>query len=118
MTRKVLYSPGYGAGWTSWECDPETKRYMLTYQPIIDFLETGHKFTRRDCDWPGNGDYEPRHPLLRQLKAECREKFGTDPYVGGAHQLRVVEVEGQVKIEEYDGSESYLTRGADENEWM
>lgn len=41
MARKILYSPGYGAGWTTWCHDgQEHKRFMLEFQPLIDAVET------------------------------------------------------------------------------
>lgn len=105
MKRKILYSPGYGAGWTTWNSNPQVKQYMLTYQPIIDFLEGGGKFERMYVN-------ENLHPLLTQLKRECREKFGED-YVCclGACDLKVVEVSGRVRLNEYDGYESLEEEG-------
>jgi hypothetical protein len=46
--RKILYSPGYGAGWTSWESDYELRKFMLVYQPIIDYVEKGGSFGEKD----------------------------------------------------------------------
>ena len=108
MKRKILYSPGWGAGWTTWNHDPRVKEYMLTYQPLIEFLEAGGKIDR-------NGD---DHPLLVQLQKECLERFGVD-YVCtlGARDLEVKEVSGRVRIEEYDGSESVEEEG-EYSGWM
>jgi hypothetical protein len=103
--RKILYSPGYGAGWTSWCYHPDVKRYMLTYQPIIDALERGEKI-------------DSEHPLCKQLERECVEKFGENyTCVLGADQLKVKTVTGRVRIEEYDGVESVIEEGTDEG-WM
>ena len=115
MTRKILYSPGYGAGWTTWN-NGEVAKYMLTYQPIIDFLEAGNKFTYDECEHLGSKG--KIHPLLTQLQKECLEKFGED-YVCilGADNLEVAEVTGRVKINEYDGFESFDREGDDEG-WM
>lgn len=44
-------------------------------------------------------------------------KFDEDVCVLGAEDLRVAVVEGQVRIEEYDGSESFVTRDTD-NDWL
>ena len=39
--RKILYSPGFGAGWTTWfSGSPEAKRFMLEYAPFVEALET------------------------------------------------------------------------------
>ena len=51
------------------------------------------------------------------MQEEIRAQFGedTDPYLGGAHDLIVVEVTGPFRVTEYDGSESIRYR--DEEEW-
>ena len=97
--RKVLISPGYGAGWTTWESSRAIRKFMFEYAPIIDFLEKGGKFSRNDCE-----DL-PLHPILKKFSDECMEKFGDAPYLGGAIGLVVRTVDGQVKIDEYDGYE-------------
>jgi hypothetical protein len=104
-TRKILYSPGYGAGWTSWN-DGEIKKYMLTYEPIIKAIEAGQKINEK-------------HPAVLQLQKECLEKFNKDYVcVLGADDLKVMEVAGRVRISEYDGSESVTEEGTDNHEWM
>jgi len=96
--RKILYSPGFGAGWTTWNYNPDVCRYMLTYQPIIDVLERGETVSEA---------------LLEQLKRECKEQFGEDHIcVLGADDLTVKTVQGRVRIHEYDGSESVEEEGA------
>ncbi len=103
--RKVLISTGYGAGWSSWNSG-EVAKYMLEYQPIIEFLEAGGSF-----------NYEGNHDLLEQLKAECKQKFDEDYVcVLGADGLVVVEVDGPVHVTEYDGYEGYQT--PDNIDWM
>ena len=114
MTRKILYSPAYGAGWTSWESDPQIKKFMLTYQPIIYYLEAGNDF--RDCDlykirYPNTLPQHPVNPeilpeCLQQFIKDCIKKFNRVPGLGGAKDLKVVEVPGLVKIEDFDGNES------------
>lgn len=39
--RKILYSPGFGAGWTTWAHSDASavRRFMLEYQPFIDAVE-------------------------------------------------------------------------------
>lgn len=125
--RKILYSPGYGAGWTTWEHNPDIKKFMLTYKPIVDFLEAGGEFDHKECDveWVDGPkgkrtveDYSKLHPILQQFAKECKEKFGSIPYLGGARDLRVAEVgDGPVRIKEYDGSES-LGLSLDDDEWV
>jgi len=111
MKRKVLISYGFGAGWSSWNSG-ETAKFMLTYKPIIDFIEAGNKFTREDAgDIDGNG----MHPLLKQLQDDCLEKFN-DTYVCvlGARGLALETVYGLIKVDEYDGYESYISRDDDD----
>ena len=106
MKRKILISPGFGAGWSSWNSG-EVAKYMLTCHPIIDFLENGGKFSSRDCD-----DCITMHPLLLQLQKDCLEKFGEDHVcVLGARDLEVMEVDGRVRIHEYDGAEHIEEEG-------
>ena len=98
MKRKILVSPGFGAGWTTWNSG-ETAKYMLTYQPVIDALENGEELT-------------DSHPAIEQLKEDCRLMFGEEYVcVLGMRDLEVVEVSGRVRIHEYDGSESYEEEG-------
>lgn len=104
--RKILIAPSYGAGWSTWNSGP-TAKYMLTYQPIIDFIESGGQFGRGED-----------HPLLTRLKDECRELFN-EGYVCvlGASDLKVVKVNGKVRVSEYDGAESFVERDDDDG-WM
>jgi hypothetical protein len=96
--RKILYSPGYGAGWVSWNggSTKDVELYMLTYEPIIKAIEDG------------TFDHNPDGPLCNQLKAECLKLFGAN-YICtlGARDLTVATVHGRVRITEYDGAESY-----------
>ena len=119
MTRKILYSPGWGAGWVSWN-DGKAAEIMLTYQPIIDFIEAGNSFTDKDFRgmYASNGKSKT-HPILVQMVNEIREATGNpDEYVCilGADDLRVATVSGRVRIDEYDGNESFTEEGSPENE--
>jgi len=120
MSRKILYSPNFGAGWTTWNTGLpiEAQRYMLTYQPIIEAVERGESI-EPDGHWSVENGGEQSfsrgggiHPLLEQLGREMHEKFGvTSACFLGADGLRVAEVDGEVRINEYDGSESIEERG-------
>jgi hypothetical protein len=103
MIRKVLYSPGYGAGWTTW-ASGKAARLMLEWPPLIDALERGEKLTEN-------------HPAVQSLIQEITAMGEDPPYLGGLRDLRIQTGEGQVRIEEYDGSESVHWRG-DDSEWM
>jgi hypothetical protein len=112
MTKKILLSPGWGAGWSTWNPD-EVAKFMLTYQPIIDFIEAGGSFKRNETS-DLHGDH--LHPLLMELADEVKAAFGKDYVcVLGAIDLEVVSVDGPFKITEYDGNESIQYR--DEEQW-
>lgn len=94
---KVLISPGFGAGWSTWEYTG-----MAFDEVLIRAFECG--ISQED------------------MKALCIERGycddeGNGPYMGGFKQLKVVEVPSGTcfKIKEYDGHESleYL----DMDEW-
>jgi len=114
--RKILYSPGYGAGWTTWAGDAKVREIMLTYQPIIEFIEAGGKFKDADC----NSTHPKKlHPLLKQLDADIKKACGPEAYAyyGGADDLVVRSVSGRVRIHEYDGNESVEEEG-DFEDWL
>jgi hypothetical protein len=124
--RKILYSPGYGAGWTSWESDYELRKFMLVYQPIIDYVEKGGSFGEKDhgrCLEIWNyktGEVDPEKvaklpDCLNQFIAECQEKFGKVPYLGGLRDIKIKIVSGPVQIDDFDGSESVEEGGG---EWL
>ena len=82
----VLYSPGYGAGWYSWNREmPE-----LLFEPnLVAMIEDGR----------------PAH----ELEAYIETKYGEDaPYCGGLRDIQIewLPVGVLFRIHEYDGSES------------
>lgn len=96
---KVLISPGFGAGWSTWN-EPG----MATDVRIIDAFERGigEKEMKQLCiDLGYTGGFE-----------------GTEPYMGGFEQLEIIDVpEGTLfRIDEYDGSESIVT--FEEEDWL
>lgn len=100
MSKKILISPGYGAGWSTWN-DGKIREYMLTYQPIIDFLESGGKFSYEECHEKGK-----IHPLLVLLQTDVKLKFDEDHVcILGAVDLIVETVDAPFRIREYDGAE-------------
>lgn len=114
--RKILYSPGYGAGWVSWSGSTrDQKVFMLEYKPFVDFLESGNEFAyRKDIE---------EMPVVQQFKkdwdAAFPEEAGDYPYFGGLYDLRVMEVpsDARVLITEYDGSESVEVEDEDRG-WL
>lgn len=111
-TREVLISPGFGAGWSTWVCSygdnqGEAKRFALFYQPLIDAIKDAQSKSIDDGSFA---------KALAQFKREFEEKFGDEPYCGGARDLRVVEVDGPFIVREYDGSETIQLRGS--TDWI
>lgn len=87
----VLVSPGFGAGWSTWNPDcPD----MLFDPGMVDLVI--------------KGDQE-------QMRAYAELKW-PDAYMGGLNNLDVVWVEqGKlIKINEYDGSETIEYRDSDD----
>ncbi len=79
----VLYSPGYGAGWYSWESIPE----IVFDSRIIEKVEAGKQ---------------------TEITDEFMKSLGYTGYWGGAEDLEIEWIpEGMsFEIEEYDGNES------------
>jgi hypothetical protein len=102
-TRKVLVSPGFGAGWSTWSRG-ETGELMTEFAPIIAALEAGETLTES-------------HPAVVALVSECEERFGDSPYLGGLVGLRVETVTGPYRVTEYDGSESIETLAGSLSSW-
>ena len=109
--RKVLYSPGFGAGWTTWHHGTtEEKRFMLEHAGLIEAVERGEE--------TGEGSTALRQ-FVQDFEAAFPDSRAGVPYLGGADSLVVhVAADGQrVRVEEYDGSESVVNEGDDEG-WL
>ena len=113
--RKILYSPGFGAGWVSWHSGSrEEKLFMLEYKPFIDALEANKDlcgyFGRRDrklVKTTFESDIPDFLPIDQFIK-DWIEKFESEvPYLGGLRDLEIEEVSdgALVEIEDYDGNE-------------
>lgn len=86
---KVLVSPGFGAGWSTW--NSEARYELATDSELIRLFEAGE----RDA-------FEERaNHILRTITGDATDSV----YMGGYGQLRVEDVEGDWFIEEYDGCE-------------
>lgn len=82
----VLISPGYGAGWYSWNSD---HKELLFHPKIVEMVENGRQ-NEIDEDW-------------------IKDNLNLDNiYCGGNHKLKIVwlTVGTQFYIKEYDGSEN------------
>lgn len=98
--RKILISPGFGAGWSTW-ADDELQKDMLFDEKLIEAVE--NEVPLGDEDAPGTplGDF-----VLRMKEKHGKEVYF---YTGGARDLRVVEVNGRFRVTEYDGHEDIIT---------
>ena len=78
---KVLISPGYGAGWSTWN-SPE----MAVDERLIEAFENG---------------------ISKEGMKRLCEELGYESYMGGFEDLKITEVpSGSLfQIREYDGSE-------------
>ena len=87
----VLYSPGYGAGWSTWNYDHELDGTLLFHPSIVEMVRNNRQ-NEIDEDW-----------LVKNLGEEFRYV-----YCGGAEQLEIEWwPEGTIfRVDEYDGSES------------
>lgn len=92
----VLYSPGYGAGWSTWA--EKKLREQLMYDPVM-------------VAWVQSGKSGPLPDL--------EERYG-DAYFydGGAGDLEIrwVPIGARFRIHEYDGSESVVL--FEEEDWV
>lgn len=84
----VLYSPGFGAGWYSW--NPDYKE-LLFHPLLVDMVES-NRIGEIDDEW-------------------VKENLGIDIYTGGASDLTIkwLDEGTHFDIDEYDGSESIIT---------
>ena len=85
----ILYSPGYGAGWSTW--NPDFKQ-LLFHPKLIEAVEN-NKQKDIDEEW------------LKENKIISKKDF---VYCGGASSLKIIWLpEGTAfMIDEYDGAES------------
>lgn len=95
---KILISPGFGAGWSTW-ADDFFKEFMLKDSTLIKMAERGAS--------------------EEEVGSYIREKYPDDYiYTGGWSRINVVELSSGTlfKVNEYDGSES-IERKENDN-WM
>lgn len=90
---KVLVSPEFGAGWSTWNDKP---KQVAEYKPIIEYIENGGDPSKLD----------EHHPLVRQMMSDLGL---SDFYCGGANYLCVYKVDGPYRICEHDGFEHIET---------
>lgn len=85
----VLYSPGYGAGWSTWN-NVKYKQYLLFEPIVVSLIEEGK---------------------LNQVKRYIEDKYGEDVYTSGVEDLTIRWLpEGTLfTIREHDGNETLNT---------
>jgi hypothetical protein len=96
----VLYSPGHGAGWSTWCHEDLAVRLSMLFDPqIADIRDRG------DPDW------------REQAEAIALVKY-PEAYIGGLADLEVrwLPLGTQFRVLEYDGFESVEING--EIEWI
>lgn len=84
----VLYSPGYGAGWSTWDTSGNSEQ-MLFDKRLVEAALVG----------------------VKHIEPLAEEIFGEDtPYLSGWSSVRVCWIKEGKKffIREYDGSESIV----------
>jgi len=89
----VLFSPGFGSGWTTWAVGDDGMREIMLFHPL--FVELVQR---------GGLSEGAAQAVFSQLGIDERDM----PYLGGFDDLAVswVEKGALFKIREYDGSES------------
>lgn len=102
---KILISPGFGAGWSTWECNRDAKHMMLTDEKLISAVETTKPESLE------------RSLALDDFLERLRVATGAEPYTGGFHKIEVREVLGSFEVQEYDGSESIVYAGQSPDSW-
>lgn len=90
----VLYSPGFGAGWSTW--NREYAEELLFDSRIVSALLNDS----------------------REAAERVTEKLYPDTYTGGASDLEIMWLDPncQFSVSEYDGSESFRFR--DSGDWF
>jgi hypothetical protein len=90
----VAYSPGFGAGWSTWEYNNKLTDTLIFHPDIINMI-LSNKQSEIDKDW-----------LVEHFGEEFK-----NVYCGGASNLSIewVPVGTQFRIDEYDGSEHVIT---------
>lgn len=89
----VLYSPGYGAGWSTWNYEDRLDETLLFHPALVEMVRNNRQ-NEIDKDW-----------LVKNLGEEFR-----NVYCGGATELEIEWLpEGTIfRVEEYDGNESIV----------
>ena len=105
MARKILYSPGFGAGWVSWSSSltREQRQMMLEHKSLVEAVEKGEPVVDDSTSPPT--PLQPMKDFLQDFNIMWPD--AEEPYLGGARRLKVMEVGDYdlVRINDYDGNE-------------
>jgi hypothetical protein len=93
----VLYSPGFGAGWSTWNSLSDGAESMIFDPSIVYMVEQMNEAETK----------EDKQPWLDNIEEYCKKTY-SECYTGGADDLTIAWLpEGTLfKITEYDGNES------------
>lgn len=122
--KKILYSPGFGSGWSTWNAHTkEQYKFLCEYQPFIRLIEQNNGRFPMPSDYRGYIYDETLIdiPEVMELAKLWQERYSTDLYFGGLKHLaiRVIPDGEQYQINEYDGKESVTLRSEIEQEmWI
>jgi len=123
--RKILYSPGYGAGWSTWNAHTKEQiKFLVEYPPLIEYVENngGYLPNRRAVWFDDEEERIKAIPAVQQLEKEWKERFPdeADLFLSGIKGLAIREIPSDARyfIEEYDGSESIVTEKDLEDRWL
>lgn len=109
----VLISPGYGAGWTTWNQDHKDVEQMLFDPDIVNAILEYERADDKNWMWK---------QCLMKIKEIANAKYNQDPDVyyceNGLRNVEVVWVDVGRKfiVTEYDGAESI--QFCDEMNWI
>jgi hypothetical protein len=121
----VLYSPGYGAGWYTWnylfpDCifDKDIVELVLERDELKKEFVSSQKYGSLTVDEIVSQQSDHINDFITKIDILAHDKYGDNFYTGGARSLVVefLEPGTQFKIDEYDGSERLVEVG--KTEWL
>ena len=124
MSKKILYSPGFGSGWSTWNAhSKEQYKLLCEYEPFIRLIEQNNGYFPMPRDYRGYMHEESlvEIPEVAELAKLWQEQYSCDLYFGGLKDLKIREIpDGEAyQINEYDGKESVTLRSeVDAEMWI
>lgn len=98
----VLYSPAYGAGWSTWIGANKAEKEFVLFD--IGLVELALEFIEGRQDL-----YESDEKLEKYLKESAYPNLGNE-YLGGWSDIKIMWLEPDTRfyVKEYDGNESII----------